>query len=123
MSDQKKDITTREDIILMVDEFYKKARKDNNIGPVFNDAIGEDWSKHLPIMYEFWSQMLLGQGDYHRNPFEKHVALPIKKGDFQVWISLFTETVDDLFEGVKATEAKTRATSIAQIFEMKLGIS
>jgi hemoglobin len=123
MSYQKKDITTKEDIILMVDEFYKKARKDDNIGPVFNHAIGEDWSKHLPIMYEFWSQMLLGQGDYHRNPFEKHVPLPIKKGDFQVWISLFTATVDALFEGAKATEAKTRATSIAQIFEMKLGIS
>lgn len=123
MSHQKKDITTKEDIILMVDEFYTKARKNDNIGPVFNDAIGEDWSKHLPIMYEFWSQMLLGQGDYHRNPFEKHVSLPIKKGDFQIWIRLFTATVDDLFEGAKATEAKTRATSIAQIFEMKLGIN
>jgi hemoglobin len=73
-------------------------------------------------MYEFWSQMLLGQGDYHRNPFEKHTALPIKKGDFQVWISLFTETVDGLFKGAKATEAKTRATSITHIFEMKLEI-
>ena len=27
MSHHKKDITTKEDIILMVDEFYKKARK------------------------------------------------------------------------------------------------
>ena len=123
MSHQKTDITTKADIRLMVDEFYKKARVNNQIGPIFNHAIGDDWSKHLPIMYEFWSQMLLGQGEYHRNPFEKHVALPIKKGDFQIWISLFTSTVDELFVGAKATEAKTRATSIAQIFEMKLGIT
>jgi hemoglobin len=123
MIQTKSDITTKDDIMLMVDEFYKKARKDDKIGPVFNDAIGDDWSKHLPIMYEFWSQMLLGQGDYHRNPFEKHVPLPIKKGDFKIWLGLFTETVDELFDGAKATEAKTRATSIAQIFEMKLGVN
>lgn len=118
----KPDISTRKDIKLMVDEFYKKARKDNRIGPIFNNAIGNDWSKHMPIMYEFWSQMLLADGDYKRNPFDKHVPLPIKKGDFKQWLKLFTETVDYFFEGSKATEAKTRATSIAQIFELKLGI-
>ena len=57
MSKPKTDISTRSDIKLMVDEFYKKARVDKNIGSVFNNAIGDDWSKHLPIMYEFWSQM------------------------------------------------------------------
>ncbi len=123
MSNSKKDITSKEDIILMVNEFYEKVKLDDTIGAIFNDKLGDNWDKHLPIMYEFWAQMLLGDGDYHRNPFEKHLSLPINKGDFQQWIKLFFETVDELFEGEKATEAKTRAESIARVFEFKLGIA
>ena len=122
MSNTKKDISSREDIMLMVDQFYEKVKLDEQIGPVFNNAI-KDWSKHLPIMYEFWSQMLLGKGNYNNSPFEKHISLPIKKGDFQIWTTLFFATVDEYFEGEKATEAKTRAESIAKVFEFKLGVN
>jgi len=74
-------------------------------------------------MYEFWAQMLLGNGNYHDNPFEKHISLPINKGDFQQWLDIFFKTIDEHFEGEKATEAKTRAESIANIFEFKLGLN
>jgi hemoglobin len=36
------------------------------------------------------------------------------------WVSLFTETIDELFTGEKAEEAKWRAGKIAEMFEMKV---
>ena len=46
-----REIKNKEDIILLVDEFYKKANKDPLLGPVFNDIAKVNWEKHLPIMY------------------------------------------------------------------------
>ena len=53
----KNDILTREDIKLLVDRFYDKVQSDPLLGPVFSHV---DWPHHLPIMYNFWSSMLLG---------------------------------------------------------------
>jgi len=39
---------------------------------------------------------------------------------FQKWLLLFTETVDQLFEGEKAELAKQRATSIATVMQIKM---
>ena len=35
-------------------------------------------------------------------------------------MSLFTQTVDELFEGEKAKEAKWRAEKMAEMFEIKI---
>ena len=122
MIGQKADIETRADVELMVNEFYNQVRQDVQIGPIFNNAIGDNWDKHLPTMYGFWSQILLGEGNYQGHPFAKHIDLPIMAGDFTKWLQLFDRTIDDLFRGEKASEAKLRAKSIAQIFELKLGL-
>jgi len=39
---------------------------------------------------------------------------------FQRWIHLFTETVDELFEGNTSELAKQRATSIATVMQIKM---
>jgi hemoglobin len=45
---------------------------------------------------------------------------PIKKVHLDRWVKLFTETVDDHFDGNNATLMKQRARSIATLMEMKL---
>jgi len=114
------EIQTRSDIILLVDRFYEKVKQDQLLAPVFAHL---DWPKHLPIMYNFWSSMLLGDQSYQGNPFQKHIGLPIKSQHFDRWLKLFTETVDLNFIGTKADEAKSRAQSIAGIFQHKLGLN
>lgn len=116
----KKDIANRDDIKLLVDRFYDKARVDPTIGPIFSHV---DWPHHLPIMYNFWSSMLLGDQSYMGNPFQKHLPLPLKTDDFQQWLKLFTKTVDENFEGPKAEEVKMRANSIAGIFQHRMGLT
>lgn len=115
----KNDILTREDIQLLVDHFYKKVQMDNLLAPVFSHV---DWEHHLPIMYNFWSSMLLGDQSYRGNPLQKHLPLPIEGHHFDQWLKLFTETVNEHFSGVNAEEIKMRAQSIAGIFQMRLGI-
>jgi hemoglobin len=115
----KRDILERKDIEKLVNEFYKKVFDDELLAPVFSQV---DWPHHAPIMYNFWSSLLLGDKSYEGNPFQKHVKLPIGVLHFQRWLYLFSTTVDEIFEGDTANEAKARAESIAGIFQHKLGL-
>ena len=112
-------LETRSEIKILVDKFYQKVNQDSLLAPVFAHV---DWPHHLPIMYRFWSSMLLGEQSYQGNPFQKHVPLPLKADHFDQWLKLFEATVDENFEGDKAQEAKDRARSIARVFQHKLGL-
>ena len=87
-----------------------------------NDVAKVDWGHHLPTMYRFWESLLFGSGGYQGNPFLKHVSLPVQGEHFQRWLSLFLATVDQLFTGTKAEEAKTRALMIADVFQRRMGL-
>lgn len=115
----KNDIQDRADIQRLVDSFYAKVQADALLAPVFSHV---DWPHHLPIMYNFWSSMMLGDQSYRGNPLQKHLPLPIEPPHFDQWLKLFHETVDELFEGEKAEEIKMRARSIAGIFQIKMGL-
>lgn len=115
-----RDIQNREDIKQMVDSFYDKVNKDEELSYIFNDFAKINWEKHLPIMYNFWGKILLGQGDYRGNPFEKHIPLPVESRHFERWVKIFCENIDSQFRGEKAEETKLRAQSIAYIFDTKL---
>jgi hemoglobin len=119
MSIENKDILTRTDVSLMVNKFYEKVKTDELLAPVFGHV---DWPSHLPVMYDFWSSMLLGDQTYRGNPFQKHLPLPIERKHFTRWLQLFKETVDENFGGEKAEEVKSRADSIAGIFQHRLGL-
>ena len=116
----KKDLESEDDIKLLVDTFYENVNHDNLLSPVFNSYAKVDWSRHLPIMYNFWSTVLFGSMAYKGQPFPKHMNLPIEHSHFTRWVSLFTHAIDELFEGPKADEAKQKATSIAQVFQLKM---
>jgi len=115
----KTDILERKDVEKLVNEFYRKVFADELLAPVFSQV---DWQHHAPIMYNFWSSMLLGDKTYAGNPFQKHVDLSIGVVHFERWLYLFSTTVDEHFEGLTANEAKARAQSIAAIFQHKLGL-
>ena len=116
----KHDILKREDIKVLVDRFYDKAKDDALLGPAFSNV---DWPHHLPTMYDFWSSMLLGDQTYRGNPLQKHMHLAINEDHFNRWLLLFTQTIDEYFQGEKAEEVKMRAQSIAGIFQLKMGIT
>jgi len=115
----KHDILTRADIELLVNHFYDKVKQDTLLAPVFAVV---DWPHHLPVMYNFWSSMLLGDQTYLGNPFQKHVHLAINSAHFNRWLELFKRSVDEHFAGFKADEVKSRAQNIAGVFQHKMGL-
>lgn len=118
----KADINSGQDIKLLVDAFYGKVREDDLLSPVFDDFSQVNWEHHLPIMYSFWSSVMFGTMAYKGQPFPKHMRLPIDRQHFARWVMLFTESADELFAGERTQELKQKASSIAQVFQMKMGL-
>ena len=115
-----KDIQNLEDIQLMVDTFYDKVKVDTLIGPIFNGVIKDRWLEHLQKMYGFWETVLLDVHSYSGSPFPPHAKMPLERIHFERWILLFINTVDSLFTGEKAEEAKWRAEKMAEMFHHKI---
>ncbi|CAN5915876.1 hypothetical protein BH11BAC7_BH11BAC7_24790 [soil metagenome] len=120
----KKDIENREDIELLVNSFYDKIRTNEILGHIFNDVAKINWEEHLPKMYSFWASLLLGEHSFSGNPMIKHVELSkltaMTEVEFSEWLSIFYQTLDDLFVGSCADEAKTRAANIARLMLHKI---
>jgi len=121
MMKKREDILSLDDIKRLVDTFYAKVREDKILAPIFNERIQNRWPEHLAKMYTFWQTILLNEHTYFGSPFPPHAQLPIDHKHFERWLGLFNETVDDLFDGQIAKEAKWRARKMAQMFELKIG--
>lgn len=117
---EQKQLLSLEDIKQLVDTFYDKVRKDGLIGPVFNERIQDRWPEHLEKMYRFWQTVLLDEHTYFGSPFPPHASLPVDWKHFERWLQLFDATVDELFTGGKADEAKWRANKMAEMFNYKI---
>ena len=115
-----KDILTLEDVKRLVDVFYEKVRANDMLAPVFNERIQNRWPEHLEKMYTFWQTILLEERTYFGSPFPAHAQPPVSHIHFEQWMQLFTQTVDELFAGEIAKEAKWRAGKMAEMFEYKI---
>jgi len=122
MDNSNKDIRSFQDIQLLVDKFYEKVNNDDLLGWIFNDLSKVDWKTHLPVMYDFWSSILLGTKAYKGQPFDVHLYLPVDKQHFDRWVSLFVKTIDENYSGPVADEAKLRANTISEIFQYKIKV-
>ena len=115
-----KDISSRDDIVSLLNEFYTKAQKDEIIGDKFTHL---NMAQHTQIIADFWDGILFGTNNYSGDPFGEHLDLKLVAIDFERWISLFNQTIDNNYSGPIADEAKHRAKTIAQVFQHKLGLS
>lgn len=121
----KPDIKTREDVYLLVTSFYNKIRNDAVLGPFFNDAI-KDWDAHLNNLTTFWESSLFLKTRYLGNPLEVHIEVDktnnhsITQEHFGLWLNLWFETIDELFEGNYAQNAKERARKMSTFLYLKI---
>ncbi|MBC7759980.1 MAG: group III truncated hemoglobin [Phormidesmis sp. FL-bin-119] len=120
----KTDIQGRKDIELLVNTFYDKVLKDKKLACIFVDLTAVNLSYHLPVMYDFWENIILRRGAYEGNPMHLHRHLhhltPLNEGHFRQWNKLFVLTIDELFEGNNASLAKERALSISAILRQRV---
>ena len=121
----KPDLRDRKDIELLVDSFSAKAIVDERLSPFFSGELAIDFEKHKPIMCDFWEFNLFQTPmKYMRNVMQPHLNLNqkkhLEKSHFDVWVALFCQTVDALFEGEKAEKAKESAFTIGMTMEYKI---
>lgn len=126
----KQDIANRDDIDLLMREFYSRAMTDDVIGYIFTDVAKLDLDHHLPIIGDFWESMLFGTGVYQRhgrNPLMVHRDLdeksPLTAEHFARWLDIFDGCVDRHFAGERADYIKLRAKAIATRFQSVLQVA
>jgi len=122
---EKKDIETREDVFLLVSSFYNRVRKDELLAPFFNDTI-KDWDEHLNKLTTFWESNLFLKTKYTGNPLEAHTRVDshfnhsITEFHFGTWLNLWIETIDELFQGDYAENAKRRARKMSTFLYLNI---
>lgn len=118
------DITTREDIDLLIKEFYSKIMTDREIGHFFTQVVQLNLETHLPKIADFWETTLFHKAVYKGNPITPHLDMheksPMTKTHFDQWVKVFCETVEEYFSGPKAEMAKQRAQSVATVMLAKI---
>jgi hemoglobin len=118
------DIETRDDCERLVRAFYERAFADDMIGWLFTDVARLDLDAHVPRITAFWETILLGAQTYGGGAFAPHAALhlkaPLRSAHFGRWVTLWGETVDELFAGERAELAKAHAARVAHAFHRRL---
>ncbi|MCG2610896.1 group III truncated hemoglobin [Flavobacterium sp. SM15] len=110
----KTDIQNRDDLSLLVHTFYAKIRSNTEIGHFFNQTI-TDWDSHLEKLTDFWENNLFAVRKYFGNPLPAHVEVDEKFHNtvnpdvFGLWLNLWFETLEELFEGENVELLKRRA--------------
>ena len=121
----KSDIRNRADIYKLVVSFYTKVRKDEVLGSFFNDTIA-DWEAHFEHLTTFWESSLFLKTKYYGNPLDVHVKVDaahqntITELHFGLWLNLWYQTIDELFEGDYAQNAKRRARKMGTFLYLKI---
>lgn len=120
----KPDITGRPEIEALVNLFYEHVRGDEVLGFIFEDIAKTNWATHLPKMYAFWETVLFGKGGFSGNPLAAHARLTplteMGRVQFDRWLAMFRQTVDDLYSGEKANHIKSCAEDMANVIYSRI---
>ena len=110
-------------IDLLVESFYQRIREHPILGPIFNDAIGNNWPHHLAQMKNFWASVTMNMGRYSGQPVpahKKHLR-SIQKWHFSIWLGLFGQTLDETGATPEAKDYfMERAERIAESLQLAL---
>ncbi|WP_367714283.1 group III truncated hemoglobin (plasmid) [Nitratireductor sp. GISD-1A_MAKvit] len=105
----------------LVREFYGRVRSDARLGPIFAGEIKDDWEPHLEKMTDFWCAVMLKDGSYHGRPVPAHLKLKtVVEADFDIWLGLFRETVEELCAPAVAAAFMERAERIAKSLKLAM---
>ncbi|MGB0114124.1 MAG: DUF1971 domain-containing protein [Ilumatobacteraceae bacterium] len=113
-----RDLDTRDEIFVMVTRQYADITQDDLLEPYFDFGPGFiDWHAHIATMTDYWSHLVLGEGQYEIDTLENHRALHEQSAFtpelFDRWLQIFHDTVNGGWSGPKADIANQRASGMA----------
>lgn len=106
----------------VIDEFYARVRRDPQLGPVFENIIGERWAPHIERIMSFWMMATRVRPGYRGRDFTpahlRHAS--IKAEQLPRWLELFRATCRDLCEPEAAAVLIRIAEQMADNLEISL---
>ncbi len=115
-----RDLGGREDLELLLREFYRRAFDDALLRHVFVDVVQMDLERHVPVLADFWEKVLFGAGRYSGPTMQVHrrvhARVPLTPAHFDRWLQLWRETLDAMFTGDVADRADAQARRMAPVF-------
>ena len=104
----KPDISSREDIKLIITKFYNLLLADQKMIPFFEDIVAQNHlEEHLDVISDFWNDILFDTNSYSNNVMKKHddkfVFLRFYEEYFTIWMLYFLETIYTFFNVANAS--------------------
>lgn len=119
-----KDLTGRADVEALLRRFYGRVLVDEILAQPFADIRERGLDTHLPVMCDFWETVLFRAGLYRSNALQAHRGVhgrtPLSAGHFVRWLTLWNTTVDEMYRGSRARQAKIQAARIAMAMHRRL---
>lgn len=89
----------------LVDQFYLRVQAHPELGPVFQDRIGDRWPIHLAKMKTFWESIALRTALYEGKPMETHRGLLAARPEhFAQWLVLWEEVLAEVAPSTAARD-------------------
>lgn len=122
-----KDIDSRDDLLVIVRDFYDALFQSEELKSFFEDFKDQEvLENHLMTLVDFWENTLFYSGTYKKNAMKPHIELhqktPLNTVHFKEWLNLLSKAIDKNFKGSNAETMKNRALSIATVMKIKFGI-
>lgn len=115
------DRTTDESIAFLVHAFYEKVRRDPQLKPIFNQAIGGEWAAHMAKMADFWSAAMRISRGYNGDMLAAHRPLDgLSPALFERWLELFEQTIAEHFTTEVGAALRDRARKTARNLQLAL---
>ena len=117
------ELTNRTDVDALVRRFYEQVVRDEILAEPFSD-IRDRLEAHLPVMGDFWETTLFRAGLYRRNALKAHRQLNARTAlstpQFIRWLTLWNNTIDQMYQGATAEQAKVQAARIAYALHRRI---
>ncbi len=118
------DLSGRADVLALLRRFYDQAMVDDALVEPFTELRITGLDSHVPVMADFWETVLFRAGLYRGSALQAHRDIhqrtPLNGNHFARWLTIWSNTVDEMFQGPVAEHAKTQAARIAWAMHRRL---
>ena len=118
------DLADRADVEGLLRRFYGRVLVDDVLAEPFTDVRTGGLDSHIPVMCDFWETVLFSAGRYRGSALTAHRSVhgrtPLGGHHFVRWLTTWNETVDEMYCGPVAQQAKVQAARIAWAMHRRL---
>lgn len=122
---ERADLADRADVEALLRRFYGQVLVDDVLAEPFaevREVSGLD--DHIPVMANFWETVLFRAGLYKGSALTAHRVVhdrtALSARHFIRWLTMWKETVDEMYSGPVAEQAKIQASRIAWAMHRRL---